>query len=185
MSDQKFDQKSDFSSPPNYPGPPAGSGGPSHPQAAYMNNMPQQQSPYMGQQPMPGVQTQYQQTTTTTARAGHPQMAPMQPQMTGQPMMGQPQVMNMGTTMSMGSNGQPQGNAVMMNVMMPGTVGGTNYMDLCAQGMHARTRKYGACGIITAILCFPIGLIALLGSSGIVLTSRNIVPDAVHDSDNP
>ncbi|KAF9447215.1 hypothetical protein P691DRAFT_671954 [Macrolepiota fuliginosa MF-IS2] len=34
-------------------------------------------------------------------------------------------------------------------------------MLLCQQGQHARTRKYGACGIITAILLFPIGLIAL------------------------
>lgn len=94
---------------------------------------------------------------------GQPHTAPMQPQMTGQP-----QMMNMGTTMSMGAPQQPgqpmqpQSTGVMMNVMMPGTVGGTNqYMDLCMQGMHARTRKYGACGIVTAILCFPIGLIAL------------------------
>ncbi|KAJ7219369.1 hypothetical protein GGX14DRAFT_560457 [Mycena pura] len=31
----------------------------------------------------------------------------------------------------------------------------------CAQGIHQPTTKYGMCGIITAILCFPIGLICL------------------------
>ncbi|KAF7305073.1 hypothetical protein MKEN_01222300 [Mycena kentingensis (nom. inval.)] len=31
----------------------------------------------------------------------------------------------------------------------------------CAQGNHSPTTKYGVCGIITAILCFPIGLICL------------------------
>ncbi|KAJ8475102.1 hypothetical protein ONZ45_g15720 [Pleurotus djamor] len=31
----------------------------------------------------------------------------------------------------------------------------------CAQGMHDPTTKYGACGIIAAILLFPIGLIFL------------------------
>ncbi|KAG7089202.1 hypothetical protein E1B28_010904 [Marasmius oreades] len=31
----------------------------------------------------------------------------------------------------------------------------------CAQGRHAPTTRYGPCGIITAILCFPCGLICL------------------------
>jgi peptidoglycan/LPS O-acetylase OafA/YrhL len=32
----------------------------------------------------------------------------------------------------------------------------------CAQGIHEPTTKYGICGIITAVVCFPIGLICLL-----------------------
>ncbi|KAJ7285745.1 hypothetical protein C8J57DRAFT_1285688 [Mycena rebaudengoi] len=31
----------------------------------------------------------------------------------------------------------------------------------CAQGIHEPTTKYGICGIITAVVCFPIGLICL------------------------
>ncbi|KAJ7172390.1 hypothetical protein C8R46DRAFT_1032425 [Mycena filopes] len=31
----------------------------------------------------------------------------------------------------------------------------------CAQGIHQPTTKYGVCGIVTAIVCFPIGLICL------------------------
>ncbi|KAJ7097824.1 hypothetical protein B0H15DRAFT_623061 [Mycena belliarum] len=31
----------------------------------------------------------------------------------------------------------------------------------CAQGIHQPTTKYGVCGIITAVVCFPIGLICL------------------------
>ncbi|KAF7294857.1 hypothetical protein MIND_01023600 [Mycena indigotica] len=31
----------------------------------------------------------------------------------------------------------------------------------CAQGQHSPTTKYGVCGIITAVVCFPIGLICL------------------------
>jgi len=31
----------------------------------------------------------------------------------------------------------------------------------CATGNHDRDTKYGACGIITAVICFPIGLLAL------------------------
>ncbi|EKM51786.1 uncharacterized protein PHACADRAFT_101848 [Phanerochaete carnosa HHB-10118-sp] len=35
----------------------------------------------------------------------------------------------------------------------------------CARGDHDRKRKYGACGIITAVLLFPIGLICLFTDS--------------------
>ncbi|KAJ7905593.1 hypothetical protein B0H14DRAFT_2660815 [Mycena olivaceomarginata] len=31
----------------------------------------------------------------------------------------------------------------------------------CAQGIHQPTTKYGVFGIITAVVCFPIGLICL------------------------
>ncbi|KIK66852.1 hypothetical protein GYMLUDRAFT_913406 [Collybiopsis luxurians FD-317 M1] len=37
----------------------------------------------------------------------------------------------------------------------------TQLLALCAQGNHDPETKYGACGIITAICCFPIGLICL------------------------
>ncbi|KAI0339016.1 hypothetical protein BDW22DRAFT_1337059 [Trametopsis cervina] len=32
----------------------------------------------------------------------------------------------------------------------------------CARGDHDIERKYGVCGIITSVICFPIGLLALL-----------------------
>ncbi|KAF9063443.1 hypothetical protein BDP27DRAFT_1232094, partial [Rhodocollybia butyracea] len=35
----------------------------------------------------------------------------------------------------------------------------------CAQGNHDPETKYGVCGIITAIVCFPIGLICLFTDS--------------------
>ncbi|KAL1712108.1 hypothetical protein EV715DRAFT_297382 [Schizophyllum commune] len=35
----------------------------------------------------------------------------------------------------------------------------------CAQGIHDPKRKYGACGIITAVLCFPCGLICLFSDA--------------------
>ncbi|THU97184.1 hypothetical protein K435DRAFT_620327, partial [Dendrothele bispora CBS 962.96] len=31
----------------------------------------------------------------------------------------------------------------------------------CAQGKHSPKTTYGPCGIVTAIICFPIGLICL------------------------
>ncbi|KAF8233675.1 hypothetical protein L208DRAFT_1395418 [Tricholoma matsutake] len=35
----------------------------------------------------------------------------------------------------------------------------------CAKGIHEPQRKYGVCGIITAIACFPLGLICLFADS--------------------
>ncbi|KAK7031152.1 hypothetical protein VNI00_013567 [Paramarasmius palmivorus] len=35
----------------------------------------------------------------------------------------------------------------------------------CAQGIHQPTTKYGMCGIITAIMCFPCGLICLFSDT--------------------
>ncbi|KAL1742081.1 hypothetical protein HDZ31DRAFT_44067 [Schizophyllum fasciatum] len=37
----------------------------------------------------------------------------------------------------------------------------TELFSQCAQGHHDPKRKYGPCGIITAVLCFPCGLICL------------------------
>ncbi|KXN87331.1 hypothetical protein AN958_08956 [Leucoagaricus sp. SymC.cos] len=125
-----------------------------------MGTLPQQpQSPYTGQQQLPSGM-QFQQTTTRTTTMGQPQMTPMQPQLTGQPsMMGMNQ-MSMGVGMQQQplQPMQPQSTGVMMNMMVPGATD----LDLCAQGNHARTRKYGPCGLITAIVLFPIGLLALL-----------------------
>lgn len=109
------DQKVDYSNPPTYPGPPGGV--PQQPQSAYMN----QQSPYMGQQPLPGMQFQQ-----TTMGMGQPQMMPMQPNLTGQPsMMGMNANMNVGQTQQP-QPVQPQSTGVMMNVMMPGMMPGPN-----------------------------------------------------------
>ena len=35
-------------------------------------------------------------------------------------------------------------------------------MNMCAAGNHDPSKKYGICGILTAIFCFPCGLICLL-----------------------
>ena len=39
---------------------------------------------------------------------------------------------------------------------------GQAVMARCARGDHEVQKKYGPCGIITAVLLFPIGLICLL-----------------------
>ncbi|KAM5534986.1 hypothetical protein V8D89_011359 [Ganoderma adspersum] len=36
-----------------------------------------------------------------------------------------------------------------------------NLMNMCASGNHDPSKKYGICGILTAIFCFPCGLICL------------------------
>jgi len=46
----------------------------------------------------------------------------------------------------------------------PTTVGQQYHEQLfsaCARGQHDRTTKFGTCGIVTAICCFPIGLLCL------------------------
>ncbi|KAK7467216.1 hypothetical protein VKT23_004274 [Stygiomarasmius scandens] len=35
----------------------------------------------------------------------------------------------------------------------------------CAQGIHQPETKYGVCGIITAVVCFPCGLICLFSDT--------------------
>ncbi|THU83143.1 hypothetical protein K435DRAFT_690119 [Dendrothele bispora CBS 962.96] len=35
----------------------------------------------------------------------------------------------------------------------------------CAQGRHSPKTTYGPCGIITAIICFPFGLICLFSDT--------------------
>ncbi|KII86995.1 hypothetical protein PLICRDRAFT_113613, partial [Plicaturopsis crispa FD-325 SS-3] len=50
----------------------------------------------------------------------------------------------------------------------PAQVGAQYQQDLyaqCAQGNHETKRVFGVCGIITAVLCFPCGLICLFSDS--------------------
>ncbi|KAJ7070450.1 hypothetical protein B0H15DRAFT_966299 [Mycena belliarum] len=58
----------------------------------------------------------------------------------------------------------PQGYAAQPQMMNPAQAGEMYRAQLfaqCAQGIHQPSTKYGMCGIITAVLCFPCGLIAL------------------------
>ncbi|KAF8155761.1 hypothetical protein B0H34DRAFT_798882 [Crassisporium funariophilum] len=56
------------------------------------------------------------------------------------------------------------------NPAVPTAVGaGEAYRDQlfaqCAQGNHERKTEYGMCGILTAVFCFPCGLICLFSDS--------------------
>ncbi|KAJ3539039.1 hypothetical protein NM688_g6425 [Phlebia brevispora] len=55
----------------------------------------------------------------------------------------------------------PQG---VMSEAQIGTMYQQQLFARCARGDHDVTRKYGACGIITAVILFPIGLICLLSA---------------------
>ncbi|EPT05144.1 hypothetical protein FOMPIDRAFT_1111814, partial [Fomitopsis schrenkii] len=51
----------------------------------------------------------------------------------------------------------------------------------CARGDHVLSRKYGLCGILTSVFCFPFGLLALLcdyeekcDRCGIIVTSNAV-----------
>ncbi|KAJ4475217.1 hypothetical protein C8J55DRAFT_517635 [Lentinula edodes] len=48
-----------------------------------------------------------------------------------------------------------------MSVEQAGEQYRTQLFAQCAQGIHDPDTKYGVCGIITAVVCFPIGLICL------------------------
>lgn len=52
----------------------------------------------------------------------------------------------------------------------------------CAQGIHQPTTKYGICGIITAVVCFPCGLICLLYVS-VSSPERSHLIDLSHSTD--
>ena len=49
----------------------------------------------------------------------------------------------------------PHGCCLTLDIAVP-------VMNMCAAGQHDPTKKYGVCGIITAIVCFPCGLICPL-----------------------
>ncbi|KAH9478460.1 hypothetical protein JR316_0008915 [Psilocybe cubensis] len=52
---------------------------------------------------------------------------------------------------------------------MAAAIAGQQYRDqlfaLCAAGQHERVTSYGICGIITAVVCFPCGLICLFSDT--------------------
>ncbi|PIL22637.1 hypothetical protein GSI_15328 [Ganoderma sinense ZZ0214-1] len=121
--------------------PPYPHGSPSQPQMAYN---PQGPPPQMGQPPQPYPGTvpqgppppQFQQPYNPNMAQGGPQ-GPIGPQ-SGYP---------------------PAGPAPALN---PGMQYQQQLFAMCAQGNHDVTTKYGMAGIITAIVCFPCGLLALL-----------------------
>ncbi|KAG5727978.1 hypothetical protein E4T56_gene19340 [Termitomyces sp. T112] len=55
-------------------------------------------------------------------------------------------------TRSYGSAQQPQYHGPPMN---------NAYLSPCAQGHHASSIRFGLCGILAAIFCFPIGFICM------------------------
>ncbi|KAF7763662.1 hypothetical protein Agabi119p4_8199 [Agaricus bisporus var. burnettii] len=119
------------------------------PQLIYID----QQTPGIEQQPLPGMGYQY-----TMSETGQPQMIMAQPRLTLQH-----STMSMNTKVGLGQQPiQPQATGVMMTGMTPGMMLVPNYLALCQQGHHAITTRYGPCGIITAVILFPIGLLALL-----------------------
>ncbi|KAI0087892.1 hypothetical protein BDY19DRAFT_953707 [Irpex rosettiformis] len=64
-------------------------------------------------------------------------------------------------TVSPGIQQQPR---AMMPMNLEAQIGSQYQQELfarCARGDHVVDTKYGPCGIITAVICFPIGLIAL------------------------
>ncbi|KIP06227.1 hypothetical protein PHLGIDRAFT_19512 [Phlebiopsis gigantea 11061_1 CR5-6] len=63
---------------------------------------------------------------------------------------------------------QPPVQPQMTPAQMEAQIGSTYQQQLfaqCARGNHEPARKYGACGIIAAVLLFPIGLICLFADS--------------------
>ncbi|KDR80329.1 hypothetical protein GALMADRAFT_242704 [Galerina marginata CBS 339.88] len=64
--------------------------------------------------------------------------------------------------------GQPMG-APPMDPAMAAAIAGQQYRDQlfaqCAMGNHERVTEYGVLGIITAVVCFPCGLICLFADT--------------------
>ncbi|KIK57729.1 hypothetical protein GYMLUDRAFT_45900 [Collybiopsis luxurians FD-317 M1] len=71
--------------------------------------------------------------------------------------------------MVMNPSGQPQIHPGMPPQNMSASQIGQQYQAQlfaqCAQGIHDPKTKFGMCGIITAIMCFPCGLICLFTDS--------------------
>ncbi|KAI0789687.1 hypothetical protein C8Q75DRAFT_733495 [Abortiporus biennis] len=149
--DKSLPQAPDNSDHPSVPPPaysyPPGGGPPLPPskdaQASYPpmqyagQSQPQQQQYYAVQPQVTGGMVQQQSTGVHI----------MQPQMTGG---GIPQ-----QERNVGSQFQNEYGMVRADSLI-----GSVYAR-CARGDHDVVKKYGPCGIITAIFCFPIGLIAL------------------------
>ncbi|KAF9462312.1 hypothetical protein BDZ94DRAFT_735885 [Collybia nuda] len=91
---------------------------------------------------------------------------PLQPTMQAYPPTMQPNPMMVQNPMMI-PNGMTIQNPVMMQPqyiqpLTPALTGDMYRSQLCATGQHQWNTVYGPVGIITAILCFPIGLLALL-----------------------
>ncbi|KAM5534993.1 hypothetical protein V8D89_011366 [Ganoderma adspersum] len=135
---------------PAYPGPPPNAANPAQPQSPYVppiqtqGNPPQQ---YPVQQP---PQAQY-----------YPQQYPA-----GQYPAVQPQFYPTAGVYAQGSIGPQSGfqtaPAQAVYVMGPAAQYQQQLFTMCANGNHDVVTKYGMVGILTAVFCFPIGLLALL-----------------------
>lgn len=89
--------------------------------------------------------------------------APLNPQMQQAPPAPQPQMTPAQLEAQIGSNYQQQcAFSPCLPLCHDGKLRYWTVFAQCARGNHDATRKYGACGIIAAILLFPIGLICLL-----------------------
>ncbi|CAA7264400.1 unnamed protein product [Cyclocybe aegerita] len=97
------------------------------------------------------------------------QRQPIPPQSPGQPI-----------TMTPPVQAQPMGVPGSMDPTAVAALG-QQYRDQlfaqCAIGNHERTTTYGVCGIITAIVCFPCGLICLFTDTEENTVPRPISPD--------
>ncbi|KAF5315623.1 hypothetical protein D9611_004771 [Ephemerocybe angulata] len=95
----------------------------------------------------------YEMPQAGTPQAGTPQAGtPYIPSPVGQP--GTPQYVNVGQP-------QPTPQLHSSEAARIGEEYRSGLLAQCAQGNHDRKTTFGVCGIITAVICFPIGLIAL------------------------
>ena len=150
-----------------------------HPPPSYPQGQPQMQSmqPQMtGMQPQmtgqgayPPPQGYYPMQTPQAGMPGYPQMAPMQAPMVTGGYPGQPQVIPQQTVVQvqpdLGSQYQQQRKThvskkkkKLFSNLAPFSL----VFARCARGDHDVVVRYGPCGIIAAIVFFPIGLIFLL-----------------------
>ncbi|KAL4249076.1 hypothetical protein ABKN59_007504 [Abortiporus biennis] len=74
----------------------------------------------------------------------------------------QPQMMMVGGGMPQPQIGGIPQQQQLNNDVTVGTQFQNQLYAQCAQGNHDTVRKYGQCGIITAVCCFPCGLLAML-----------------------
>ncbi|KAI0789693.1 hypothetical protein C8Q75DRAFT_147972 [Abortiporus biennis] len=74
----------------------------------------------------------------------------------------QPQMVMVGGGMPQPQIGDVPQQQQLNNDVTVGTQFQNQLYAQCAQGNHDTVRKYGQCGIITAVCCFPCGLLAML-----------------------
>ncbi|KAI1790166.1 hypothetical protein LXA43DRAFT_891576 [Ganoderma leucocontextum] len=130
---------------PAYPGPLPNASNPAQPHSPYTPPIQTQSNPaqqYPGQQPPP---EQYYPSQ-------HQQYPGAQPQLYPSP-----------GVYAQGSIGPQSGfQTAPVYMMGPGVQYQQQLYAMCASGNHDVTTKYGMVGILTAVFCFPIGLLALL-----------------------